>query len=447
MREHKRATLGLAYVFVVAVFIATTVLVFRQEMPWQRRIAVQLTTTTPGLQLNPGSDVKFQGVLVGQVRTISSDGTSATIHLAMDRDSIHLLPANIDAAIIPKTLFGEKYVDLRMPARPSTARLAAGGDIHQSTTSVELGAVFDQLVPILQTLKPAQVSVLLSTLAQALDGRGSQLGQTLTMVRSFLRQVNPQLDTVTDDIRDLGTTANIYADSTADLVTVLSNANQISDDLLVPQEKKFAAFLDGVIRTATTSRDVLAANAPNLITLTGRARPVLELLDTYSSELPCLIAAMEGGDRVLSNVAGAQGPWVQLAIDTFVHQEPYRYPQDLPSSPTSDANVHNLPSSIPNWKPHCPRFPSYITDVFPLRPDETGSTRSTGSPTGDPSAAARSSSNHRTTSVTPGALTEARTALARVLAAHDLGVPQDQVPGYAELLLTPLIANGQVTVR
>jgi phospholipid/cholesterol/gamma-HCH transport system substrate-binding protein len=446
MRQHTRATLGLAYVFVVVLFVTITILVFRQDMPWQRRIAVQLTTTSPGLQLNPGSDVKFQGVLVGQVTTISSNGSSATIHLAMDRDKISMLPANIDAAILPKTLFGEKYVDLRMPTKPSTARLAAGGDIHQSTTSVEIGAVFDQLVPILEILKPAQVSVLLSTLAQALDGRGSQLGQTLTMVQDFLHQVNPRLDTVTNDIRDLGTTANIYADSTADLVTVLSNANRISDDLLVPQEKKFAAFLDGVIRTATTGRNVLAANAPNLVTLTGRARPVLALLDTYSSELPCLIAAMEGGDRVLSNVAGAQGPWIQLSVDTFVHQEPYRYPQDLPSSPTSDANVNNLPASIPNWKPHCPRFPSYITDVYQLHPDETGSTRSP-SPAAARSGSANSSSPYGTTSVTPGALNEARTALARVLAAHELGVPQDQVPGYAELLLTPLIANGQVTVR
>lgn len=446
MREHTRAALGLAYLVTVAVFITATVLVFRQDMPWQRTIAVQLTTTTPGLQLNPGSDVKFQGELVGRVHTITSNGTSATIHLAMDRDTIDLLPANIDAAIVPKTLFGEKYVDLRLPERPATARLAAGGDIQQSTTSVELGAVFDQLVPILHTLKPAQVSVLLSTLAQALDGRGSQLGETLTMVRSFLREVNPQLDLVTDDIRDLGATADIYADSASDLVTVLSNVNQISDELLVPEEKKFAAFLDGVITTATTGRDVLAANASTLVTLTGRARPVLALLETYSPGLPCLVAALEGGDRVLSNVAGAQGPWIELSVDTFVRQEPYRYPRDLPSSPTSDANVHNLPTSIPNWKPHCPRFPRYITDLYPLRPDET-TTRSAAAPLDGTAGATPAPSRNRAPSADPAALAEARGALARVLAAHDLGVSQDEVPGYAELLLTPLIANGEVTVR
>jgi phospholipid/cholesterol/gamma-HCH transport system substrate-binding protein len=435
--------MGLAYVLVVVLFIAGTIMVFRHDMPWQRTIAVQLTTATPGLELNPGSDVKFEGVLVGQVRSISTNGSAATIHLALNRDKVGLLPVNVDAAIIPKTLFGEKYVDLRLPAEPSTNHLAAGDQIRQSTTSVELGAVFNELMPILHILKPAQVSLLLSTLAQALDGRGGQLGQTITMVQTFLRDVNPQLDTITGDIRDLGTTANIYADSTANLVKVLSNTTKISNDVLVPQEKNFSAFLDGVIKTATTSSNVLRQNAANLITLTGRAKPVLALLDTYSSELPCLISTMELGDRVLGNVVGAQGPWIQLSVDTIVNQAPYKYPQDLPSSPTSDANVHNLPASIPNWNPHCPRLPSYLTKAYPPHPDQTSAT----STTGRPADAVPSVSGEQNPGVMPAALAQARDALARVLAAHDLGVSQDKVPGYASLLLAPLLANGRVTVR
>ena len=45
------------------------------------------------------------------------------------------------------------------------------------------------------------------------------------------------------------------------------------------------------------------------------------------------------------------------------------------------------------------------------------------------------------------ALVEARAALARAVAGYELGVPADELPPYAELLLMPMLTEGEVSVR
>lgn len=438
MRQHVKPLLGSAYIAATVLLIWTSILSYDKQLPWQRAVEVSLTTSTPGLELNPLSDVKLQGVVVGSVRSITSDGHRARVELALDPDKTHLIPANVDAAIVPKTLFGEKFVDLRVPAQPTAARIADGGVVRQSTTSVEIGRLFSNLVPILRTLRPDEVSTLLNSLADALDGRGSKLGETIEVTRSFLDRLEPHLGTLTHDIRQLSTTADLYADAAPDLLRVLANTTAISRDLLVPSEQRLSAFLDNVIRTATTSTKVLAENTELLVTLSGRSRPVLELLDQYAMALPCLINDLEIADRVANQGVGARGPYAHVTVDMVVTGKPYTYPNDLPSSPTSDANPNNLPSFIPGWAPHCAAIPDRLKDVpdaAPMSLDPIGFTANPKNPLPAPSKASSAG------------LDAARDGLARALAAYSLGVPQEEVPDFASLLIGPLLQDGKVTVR
>ena len=437
MRKHRRPLLGIAYIAVIALLLITSVQTYRKAMPWQDTLEVQLTTTTPGLELNPLSDVKLQGVRVGEVRKVTSDGRAAVIRMAIDKDKVDLIPANVDARIVPKTLFGEKYVDLLVPADPTDARISDGDEIKQSTTSVEIGELFTQLSSILRALRPEQVSTVLNSMARALDGRGATLGETAVELERFLGKLGPHLGTLSHDLQQFARTADIYADSAPELVRILGNAATISDELLVPKEQEFGAFLDSVIATANTSTDVLRENTERLVTLSGRARPVLKLLDTYATVLPCILDTLHVLDNVATHASGARGSYIALRVDMVTTRKPYTYPDDLPSNPLSDANVNNLHRFVPSWKPHCPDLDPSLYAVKPAIPfSQTGTTpvpptpRSTGA--GAPPSAA---------------LQEARAALARSLAAQALGVDADDVPPYAGLLLGPLIADGEVAVR
>jgi len=440
LRAHSRHLLGLVYLLVLALLIALSVQTYRKALPWQGAARVEISTRQPGLELNPQSDVKFQGVRVGEVREVTSDGFSATVRMAIDYDSLDLIPADVDAMIVPKTLFGEKYVDLRARpgSSPTTARLADGDQIQQSTTSVELGVIFDRIVPVLRTLDPVKLSTLLGSLARALDGRGAELGETLRTTRTFLHRLDPSLDDLVYDIRQLATTADIYADAAPALLGILDDSASISTQNLVAREQEFAAFLGGIVDTATTTEDVLRENAGNLVRLTGRSGPVLELLETYAGAIPCLLESLRVGNNAVNRTSGVRGPAIGLSIDMVVQREPYSFPDDLPTNPRSDAYVTNLPDFVPNWDPHCPQMPQRLYDLVEVAPysqqpysqavppnDEVGNTSEPG-----------------------GELANlGRTALARALAAQGLEAPVADVPDYAALLLLPLVADGEVSVR
>ncbi len=443
---HARPLLGLAYIGVVALLVATSIAAYQKELPWQATERVTIVTSTPGLELNPHSDVKFQGVRVGEVEGITSDGAEATIELAIDPDRLEIIPANVDAAIVPKTLFGEKYVDLRPRPDSSSDSLAAGAVIQQSRTSVEIGALYSRLVPLLRTIKPAELSATLSNLARALDGRGEQIAGTLNRVQRLLGELDPHLATLVHDLRQGAEVTDLYDRESAALLAVLDNSAAISADLLVPREKSFSAFLDVLTVTTDKLDDVLAENAATLVQLSGRQRPVLALLEEYSSMLPCFVDALALADRAAVNAGPARGPYANLGIDMIVHQRPYTYPEDLPGRAGNDANDHVLPDWAPTWKPHCPEAAPWLLEIgFPEPGSQPGQgTAQTWEPDETPAQTPDRTWSRRDRDA---ALDEARLGLARAIAAQRLGVAQDQVPSYAVLLAAPLLADGEVAVR
>lgn len=93
--------LWLTYAFYAKVFVDT--------------VDVKLQTSHIGLQLNRHADVKLRGIIVGEVRSVATDGDTATVELALKPDQVKEISSQVSARILPKTLFGEKYVALVPP--------------------------------------------------------------------------------------------------------------------------------------------------------------------------------------------------------------------------------------------------------------------------------------------------------------------------------------------
>lgn len=361
--QHLRPLLGMAFIVVLLLAVWATTLSYTKALPWQDTTDVTLTTRRAGVGLSPPSDVKFQGLRVGEVREISSAGRDAVLHIALDPRYTELIPANVDAAIIPKTLFGEKYVDLRNPGTPVSARISEGGRIRQSTTAVEISQLFDNLASVLDTLKPEQLSVTLNSVADAVQGRGAKTGETLELVHTYLSRFSPHLDTLVGDLRKTAGTADVYSAAADDLVRVLDNSRVISTDLLRPRERSFASFLDSTITAAGEATDLLETTGRDIVTLTGDQRPVLAVLATYAPELPCMADALARLDRAANKALGGQGPYLQASVDVLVDRPSYRYSKDFPGNPGSDAHNAALPHGISSWEPHCPVVPQWFAGL------------------------------------------------------------------------------------
>src|SRR5437588_662445 len=216
----KRRLQGVAFLAVVALLLGFTIAVYNKSLPWQSAAKVTLLADRIGNQLVVPADVKLQGILVGRVSGVHVTGDQAVMTLQIDKSKIKQIPADVEARILPKTLFGEKFVDLVIPNGGSNeAPLKAGGVIQQdrSKTAIELQTVFKDLVPLLRALKPAELSIALSNLAEALHNRGEALGKNLELVNTYFTRFNKDLPNFNHDISGLADFASNYADATPDL--------------------------------------------------------------------------------------------------------------------------------------------------------------------------------------------------------------------------------------
>src|SRR4051794_11289738 len=152
MRHHPYKMYGVLLVVVAVGLVALSVLQFNRVFTPADHVTVHLDRA--GLQLLNGSDVKMRGIIVGSVEDISSTGDGADLKLRMSPGWTQRIPSNVTVRLLPKTLFGEKYVDLVPPPDPSARTLADGAVIDQDQTrpTLEIDQALDDLLPMLRTV-------------------------------------------------------------------------------------------------------------------------------------------------------------------------------------------------------------------------------------------------------------------------------------------------------
>jgi phospholipid/cholesterol/gamma-HCH transport system substrate-binding protein len=336
--------LGLLFVALLVGMCGVSVAAYRKV--FTSRVTVLLRTDHVGNQLQRDSDVKLLGVPVGEVRAIRSHGDGAELELALHPDQVRRIPANVSARLLPKTLFGERFVSLELPADPAGA-LDEGDVIEQDRTSgaIELERVLGDLLPTLQAVRPDKLSSALTSMAQALDGRGATLGRTIVELDAYLRELNPRLPVLKEDITKFADVTGVYADAGPDLVQALKDATAVSRTIAEQR-----ANLDAVYSSLTTaSADLtgfLHANGETVVALADRSRPTLELLATYSPEFGCVLSAVNAlrprMDQVLGK--GTDQPGVHADVTVVPPGEKY--------VPGRDDPVHRRGGG-----PHCPSGP------------------------------------------------------------------------------------------
>jgi virulence factor Mce-like protein len=255
---------------------------------------VSLKTDRIGSQLQTASDVKIRGLIVGQVRSIETTGHGATLRLALKPEMVGLIPANVSARLLPKTLFGERYVDLVTPTTGVVGRHIAKGDTigqDRTTVAIELERVFEDLLPLLRTVQPEKLAMTLNALASALEGRGTRLGQNLVLVDSYFKAINPKLPVIQADISGLADLASTYAVAAPDLVRA-AKALITTSTTIVTKKDALAGFLAGTAGFANTTADFLDANGQRIIQVGRVQRPTVEVLARYSPQYPCIATAM-----------------------------------------------------------------------------------------------------------------------------------------------------------
>ncbi|MET9025353.1 MCE family protein [Nocardia sp. NPDC004168] len=323
--------LGIAFFVVVALFLWTTIAIYNKQ--FVKTVDVDLITDSVGNALTRNADVKVRGITVGEVRSSSSEGGEVTLHLAINPDKAQQIPVNATARLLPKTLFGERYVDLVIPEQPSPQHLTDGVTLHQdvSGNAIELSKLLDDVLPLLQAIPPQDLAATLGALSQALSGQGTALGQTLDKLDDIFRQVNVVLPDLRADLRSFAEVAATYSDAAPQLIQALDNL-RTTNATIVQRRTDIDALYATLTPTSATTTEFLLANRDNIVDVAADSRPALEQLAYYSPNYACALANFAQLkpriDRIFGK--GTDNPGSRVTIELTNTRGKYLPNQDEP---------------------------------------------------------------------------------------------------------------------
>jgi phospholipid/cholesterol/gamma-HCH transport system substrate-binding protein len=394
--------LGVVYLVIIAVFLALTVAIYADVFSDDPRVTLHADHI--GNQMQTDADVKLRGIIVGRVTKISSSGDKAELVLAMDPATLDRIPRNVSASLLPKTLFGERYVNLVMPEQPA-GKLGGGDEIAQdkSARTTEMERVLNDLLPLLQAVQPEKLAEMLNTLASALEGRGKPLGDTLVQVGTYIGELNPQLPQIKQDISRFATVAETYGDAAPDFIQALNDFT-VTSETIVDQKDALLTLYHALSGASADLNTFLTANEGSIISLSSTSKSTLQLLAKYAPEYACLLNAVAGFKDRVNKAFSKDGPG--LSVNLKVVEDRGKY-------------VPGRNDPVYNGKPAGPRCFGFDAPVFTPVNDNGGSL----------------------------ANSPAEQQMLSAMLAPDLNVAPQDVPAWSSLLVGPLYRGAEVTVK
>lgn len=285
----RRRVLGLVFFLVLALFLVFTVGIY--DKVFRDVVEIRLVTDTVGNTLPRNADVKVRGLIVGEVRSVSTARGEVTSVLAIDADKAPLIPTNATARLLPKTLYGERYVSLIVPPGDTARPIQPGDTLRQdkSGNAIEIGELLDGLLPFLQAVPPQDLANTLGALSQALSGRGDEIGQSLTRLETIFAGLNTELPNLQAGLRGLADFSQTYAEAAPDLINALDNLRTTSHTV-VAQQNQIRTLVSTLTATGDNTADFLEVNADSIITIAADSKQALQLLATYSPTFGCTFA-------------------------------------------------------------------------------------------------------------------------------------------------------------
>lgn len=466
----KRRLLGVGFIALVIGGIALSIASFNHA--FDDYTVVRLETDKVGNQLGLKADVKARGVIIGNVRKITPTEDGAELELTLDPEKAAEIPKDVSARILPKTLFGERFVSLQFPSTSAGEKIADGDVIPQdrSEAAMELGQAFERMLPVLRAVQPQKLNSTLTALAGALEGRGEELGKTLKDFGAYFGELNPHLPDLRRQFVELAEFSDNFADAVPDLVQTLDNFKTPSR-LVVDKQQELQTVYSTVSAASGDLESFLAANKQNIIALGKSSRPTLELLAMYSDEFPCVVTQMATNlDRIDKAMGkGTEHPGLRAEVVITPNRGKYIAGQDEPQFNGFDKRLgyrgpycvraEKLPYPLPYPYPpiaiddgseHPPParseldgkpYPCDAIDTFG-RPTPAGIRDNCAPGTATGGSGGGSALSGQSVANSPGEFS----VLSELLALQT-GMEAADMPGWTGLLVGPLYRGAEVTIR
>lgn len=267
---------------------------------------IQGSFAAAGQGLIAGSDVKVRGVNVGEVSKIELVENRALVTMRIDDG--RQIPVDASAVIRPKTLFGEKFVDV-IPgdaelSGPYLGETAADGCptdlpcIAETLGGFELERVLADTFPILQAIDPAELAVVLDELANSGDGLGTTINRSIVnaaALNELAASNDAEFRQFTADLALLSEELDVLAPEllrgARDLNVALPSLNARADQLdeALVQLGRLSGDLADVLENNTDFTENALTNGSKTLQILfdkrAKLQPLLIGLEQYTSTL------------------------------------------------------------------------------------------------------------------------------------------------------------------
>ncbi len=423
----RRRLLGTVFLVLMLTGVWATYGVFTKKFSDYDEVVVHASRI--GLQLPHRADVKIRGVIVGEVLDFHPTDEGADITLGLFKDRTAAIPSDVTASILPKTLFGEKYVSLIEPQGDSAARpIRAGDEIDRTQLSIEVEKVLGDLYPLLRAVQPADLNLTLNAVATALEGRGEQLGESIETLDDYLTRLNPELPGLIDDLRLTAQVSDTYADVLPEVATIL-RGTITTTGTLEGREDKLKALFNDVSRFSSVAERFTRDNGDNLVRLGDLASSQLEVLARYAPGYPCLLGGIVGAGKLQAEAF--RGFTLHIVLETIPNQPRAYGPQDAPVyGDKRGYHCGALPSPPYSQSNPVTQQPDFVDGID----EPTGKGTSRVGPGWSGTAAGFAGGREES-------------ELLKALLAPGLGVGTDDVPDLGVLLVAPMARGAEVSLR
>jgi len=236
------------------------------------------------------SDVKVRGFTIGEVAGVHLVNGRARVTMRIQGDE-HI-PRAATATIRPKTLFGEKFVDIDV-GNEQPPFLHNGDVIKETVGGFELERVLTDAEPLLRAIDPADIGTILGTLADAGKGEGPTLGHQIVEQSKIAEVFAEHADDTRKFLVDFDRLAGALEQGSPDLVAAAQNLNVALPELNA-NGSQVGPLLDGVADLSRYLADEVEANQSTLVKAATDGGKVLQVLSDKRARIgPLLVGLRE----------------------------------------------------------------------------------------------------------------------------------------------------------
>ncbi|WP_149360410.1 MCE family protein [Lolliginicoccus suaedae] len=429
--------LGVVLIAMIVGFMTTTTMIYRNA--FTERVAVTVLVGTVGNALSTGSDVKLGGALVGEVTDVRlrSDFT-VEVSLAIVGSSAHLVPSSVTARIVPKTLFGERYVqlvDTGVRSRP----VQQGDVIHEdaSGSTVDAARMYDVFHDLLDAVPPADLAMTLGSINAAVAGRGERIGEMMDRFSRMAESINTEAPALEQQLGDLAVLSETYSDVLPELVVALDDLRG-TNRTIIERSADLAAMHESLIGAGMDAARFLEENEDHIIGIAADSRETLGLLARYSPMFGCSLSYFaELRDRLEVAFGKGKGmPGLNMTIELANPRGNYVPNQDEPRFFDDRGPICYAPVD-----PAAGNFPQY-----PGSPPNTGAYAVPSRNPGQQDLAELPDPLALAAEVAAATGSEAEGQARRALYGHATGLDPADVPGWTTLIGAPLLRRADISL-